>query len=116
MSRAPVRAAAVSPGRIVRVVLSAVVVLSALSVARPAAAQDLEPRAFSPTPTGLNFVALGYGYSWGNVVLDPSLLIVDGEATLHSFVGAYVRTINFFGMSGKVLLHGRVQTFPLTPP
>jgi hypothetical protein len=96
LSRAPARAAALSLG------LAALAVLVALAVARPAAAQDLEPRAFSPAPTGLNFVALGYAYSWGNVVLDPSLLITDGEAKLHTIVGAYVRTINFFGMSGKV--------------
>ncbi|MCL7966087.1 MAG: transporter [marine benthic group bacterium] len=68
----------------------------------PVAAQDLEPRAFSPAPVGLNFAALGYAYSYGNVVLDPALPISDGEADVHSVLGAYVRTIDFFGMSGKV--------------
>jgi hypothetical protein len=73
-----------------------------LGSARPAAAQDLEPRAFSPAPTGVNFVALGYAYSFGNVLLDPALPITDGEADVHSIIAAYVRTIDFFGMSGKI--------------
>ena len=67
-----------------------------------AIAQDLEPRAFSPAPVGLNFAALGYAFSYGNVVLDPSLPITDGEADVHSVLAAYVRTIDFFGLSGKV--------------
>ncbi len=74
----------------------------ALACARPASAQDLEPRAFSPAPVGLNFAAVGYGYSFGNVVLDPALPITDGKAKVHTTFAAYVRTIDFFGMSGKV--------------
>jgi len=56
-------------------------------------AQDLEPRAFSPVPVSVNFAALGYAYSFGNVLLDPS--------KVHSLIGAYVRTFSFFGMSAK---------------
>lgn len=77
-------------------------VLLGLAGARPSSAQDLEPRAFSPAPVGLNFAAAGYGYSFGNVVLDPALPITNGEAEVHSVFAAYVRTIDFFGMSGKV--------------
>jgi hypothetical protein len=72
------------------------------STVRESRAQDLEPRAFSPVPVGLNFAALGYAYSYGNVVLDPALPITDGEADVHSVLAAYVRTIDFFGMSGKL--------------
>ncbi len=36
-------------------------------------AQDLEPRAYSNSPTGLNFVIAGYGYAEGSVLTDPSL-------------------------------------------
>lgn len=72
-----------------------------LFAAGAAHSQDLEPRAFSPAPVGLNFVALGYGYSFGNVLLDPAVPITDGEATLHSLVAGYVRTIDVFGMAGK---------------
>jgi len=64
-------------------------------------AQDLEPRAFSPAPVSVNFAALGYGYSFGNVLLDPSIPLEDGTGKVHSVVGAYVRTFSFFGMSAK---------------
>jgi hypothetical protein len=52
-------------------------------------------------PASLNIAALGYGYSFGNVLLDPSLPIEDATAKVHSFIGAYVRTFSFFGMSAK---------------
>ena len=64
-------------------------------------AQDLEPRAFSPVPVSVNFAALGYGYSFGNILLDPSIPLEDGSGKVHSLVGAYVRTFSFFGMSAK---------------
>ncbi len=64
-------------------------------------AQDLEPRAFSPSPVSVNFAAMGYGYSLGNVLLDPSIPLEDGTGKVHSMIGAYVRTFSFFGMSAK---------------
>ena len=64
-------------------------------------AQDLEPRAFSPAPVSVNFAAVGYGYSFGNVLLDPSIPLEDGTGKVHSLLGAYVRTFSFFGMSAK---------------
>ena len=45
-----------------------------------AQAQDLEPRAFSPAPVGLNIVAVGYTNSQGNVFFDRSLLIEDATS------------------------------------
>jgi hypothetical protein len=44
-----------------------------LAIAGGATAQNLEPRAFSPAPVGLNFALLGYNYSEGNVLLDQSV-------------------------------------------
>ena len=70
--------------------------------ASPLVAQDLEPRSFSPVPVGVDFVAVGYGYSFGNVLLDPSIPIEDGTGKVHSALAAYVRTFSFFGMSAKV--------------
>ena len=64
-------------------------------------AQDLEPRAFSPVPVSVNFAGVGYGYSYGNVLLDPSIPLEDGTGKVHSLLGAYVRTFSFFGMSAK---------------
>jgi hypothetical protein len=66
-----------------------------------AAAQDLEPRALSPAPTGMNFAALAYGYSFGNVFFDTSVPIENADGKLHSMTAAYVRTLDFFGASAK---------------
>lgn len=65
-------------------------------------AQELEPRALTNIPVGMNFAAVGYGFTNGNILFDPSLPLEDTKANLHTMVGAYVRAINFFGMSGKI--------------
>jgi hypothetical protein len=41
----------------------------------PLAAQDLEPRAYSNSPIGLHFVLVGYAYTTGKLLTDPSLPI-----------------------------------------
>jgi hypothetical protein len=65
-------------------------------------AQDLEPRSLSPAPVGMNIVLAGYSYSHGNILTDAALPIEGLNAKINSFIGAYVRTIDFFGLSGKV--------------
>jgi hypothetical protein len=95
-SRMPPRAA-----RRGLLLLAALAFLVFAGRARDLSAQDLEPRAFSPVPVSVNFAALGYGYSFGNILLDPSIPLEDGTGTVHSLVGAYVRTFSFFGMSAK---------------
>jgi len=81
--------------------LAALAFLALCGSAPDLQAQDLEPRAFSPVPVSVNFAALGYGYSFGNVLLDPSFPLEDGTGKVHSIIGAYVRTFSFFGMSAK---------------
>jgi len=65
-------------------------------------AQELEPRAFVNTPVGMNFVLAGYGYSRGDVVFSPSSPLEDGNVETHAGVLAYVRAVDFWGLSGKV--------------
>lgn len=65
-------------------------------------AQELEPRQLTNIPVGMNYALLGYAYAAGNILLDSSLPIEDLNANLHTIIGAYVRSIDFFGMSGKV--------------
>lgn len=65
-------------------------------------AQELEPRQLSNIPVGMNYLLLGYAYGTGNILLDSSLPIEDLNANLHTGIGAYVRTIDFFGLSGKI--------------
>jgi len=63
--------------------------------------QELEPRLLTNIPVKSNVLVLGYGYASGDVLLDPAVQLEDFKATLNSFVGAYARSVKFFGMSGK---------------
>ena len=65
-------------------------------------AQELEPRSLTNVPVGLNFVFFGYGYANGNTLLDSALPLEDLNSDLHTIFAAYVRAIDFFGMSAKV--------------
>jgi len=65
-------------------------------------AQDLEPRAYSNAPVGLNFLILGYGYSKGDVAFDESVPIEDARLTAHVGLLAYARSLNVWGRAGKI--------------
>ena len=82
-------------------VMASCVVLLATAIS-PAPAQELEPRSLTSLPVGTNFAVLAYGYSRGNVLLDPAVPVEDLTATIHAFAGVYVRAISFFGLSSKV--------------
>ena len=83
-----------------------VIVLFALiaSLNRPAevAGQDLEPRAFSNAPVGMNFLTAAYAYSTGNVLLETTLPIENLTANLNIIQPQYFRVISFFGLSSKL--------------
>ena len=64
-------------------------------------AQDLEPRAYSNSPTGLNFTIVGYGYAEGSVLTDPSLPLDNVSNNTHVGIFAYATTLNVFGKSAK---------------
>jgi hypothetical protein len=72
-----------------------------LSVAT-ASAQELEPRAYSNVPVGLNFAVASYAYSEGDVATDASAPIEDAEIELHSAFLAYARAFGLLGRSGKI--------------
>jgi hypothetical protein len=65
-------------------------------------AQELEPRAYSNLPMGLNFFAAGYAHSQGGLSTDPSLPLTDAHLKIDTGVVAYVRGVDFWGRSGKV--------------
>ena len=78
--------------------LGASCLLAALTTAE---AQELEPRAYSNLPIGLNFVAAGYAYSKGGLSVDPSIPLDDAHLKIDTGLFAYVRSIDFWGRSGK---------------
>jgi outer membrane putative beta-barrel porin/alpha-amylase len=73
-----------------------------LAAAVTAQAQQLEPRTYSNTPVGMNFLLLGYGYTVGDVAFDPSVPIEDGHITVHSAALAYARSLDVWGRAGKI--------------
>jgi hypothetical protein len=76
--------------------------LALVAVATEARAQELEPRAYSNSPVGFNFVVVGYGFSQGGLVLDPSLPVRDAHLRIHTGFVAYARVLDLWGTSGKV--------------
>jgi hypothetical protein len=64
--------------------------------------QSIEPRSYSPAPTGVNFLVVGEQVSHGGVALDPSVPLVDPRLTLTGPVLAYARTFGLFGRSAKI--------------
>ena len=61
-------------------------------------AQELEPRAFSPGPTGLNIAIATLGYTTGDLVFDSSIPITGASADTWVAGGGYQR---FFGLGGQ---------------
>jgi hypothetical protein len=65
-------------------------------------AQDLEPRRWSHLPTGLSFIGIGYGFSSGDIFLDPLLLAEDVEFKLNNLAVSYVHSFEWFGKSARI--------------
>ena len=71
------------------------------AVACAASAQDIEPRAYSNAPVGVNFLIAGGVYTRGGLSFDPSLPVTDENLRTSSAVLAYARVLDLWGMSGK---------------
>src|SRR5262245_29309605 len=71
-------------------------------LAGAALAQDMEPRAYSSSPIGMNFVVVGVGQTRGGVVFDPSIPVTDVEADLNLAVVGYARSFGLGGRQGLV--------------
>lgn len=76
-------------------------ILIMLLVSSTGSAQELEPRSLTNLPVGTNFAILGYGFATGNILFDPALPLEDVQAKTHAIVGAYLRSIDFFGLAAK---------------
>jgi hypothetical protein len=85
--------------------------LSVLAVAVPllfaagrARAQDMEPRAYSASPIGTNFLAASFTNTEGSVSLDPSLPITGLQARINTYTLGYDRTFDLFGQSASAAI------------
>ena len=92
--------------RLRRCVLAAFV-WSLVSVTSEAAAQELEPRAYSANPIGVMFAGVAVIYSTGDVVLEPTSPITDVSAKV------YIATL---GAGGTFALFGRTASLAVGLP
>lgn len=70
--------------------------LAAVGTAR---AQELDPNAYSPAPTGMNIAVAAYTYNSGDLAFDASVPITDASAKINMTALGYVRT---FGLAGRL--------------
>lgn len=85
-----------------RAILFAVTAVIAIAVGPRARAQELEPRAYSPSPLGTNFFVAAVGAMSGNVLFDPTVPITDAHADIYQVTLGYGRTFGLGGHLGLV--------------
>jgi len=74
----------------------------------PSAAQEMEPRAYSPSPVGTTFFLATFARSTGGILTDPSLPVDDVEAGIDTVALGIGHTFSFFGRSaGLAILQPR---------
>jgi hypothetical protein len=73
-----------------------------LAAASAARAQDIEPRAYSNAPIGVNFLGGGYVYTRGSLATDSSLPITNPHLTTSSAVLGYGHVFELWGQSARV--------------
>ena len=76
-------------------------------VPRHAEAQEIEPRAFSPSPVGVTWVLVGAGQSTGGILTDPSLPVDDVDGEINA---------GLLGLGYSFGLFGRLATAALAQP
>jgi hypothetical protein len=91
-----------SPGPRRASMAAAVLVVAAFaSEIPPAHAQDIEPRAYSNAPVGVNFLIAGYAYTRGGIPTDASLPITDPRLHTNNAVVGYAQALDLWGLSAK---------------
>jgi hypothetical protein len=83
------------------VYLTVAVMAIAIGALPVAHAQDIEPRAYSNAPIGVNFLIAGYAYTEGAVPFDASLPVKNAQLKTSNAVLAYARVLDLWGVSGK---------------
>jgi hypothetical protein len=76
--------------------------IAALALAREASAQDLEARRWTHLPVGTNIAGAGYGYTFGDLKVDPVLRIENARVEMSTFMASYNRYFSVADMTGRV--------------
>jgi len=72
-----------------------------LSMPLCASAQELEPGAYWPIPTGLMIVTLVNSFNWGDLAFDPSAPIDEARAVIDTTAFAFTRAFSLGGRSAN---------------
>jgi len=91
-------------GFIPRTILAIAAILAGLP---PVSAQEMQPRAYLPSPVGVGFAGISYSYNAGGLLFDPSLPITDGH------VSASLPTLS---VGGTFATFGRTSQFLTVMP
>src|SRR5215472_9398666 len=81
--------------------MAALVVAAVVSDPRNARAQDIEPRAYSNAPVGVNFLIGGYAYTRGGIPTDGSLPLTNPELHTSNPVVGFAHVFDLWGLSAK---------------
>jgi hypothetical protein len=97
----PARPHASSEGGVHTVLARPLLALVIFAIPTLARAQDIEPRAFSNAPVGVNFLIGGYAYTRGSLSTDPALPVTNARLGTSSAIFAYARVLDLGGKSAK---------------
>jgi hypothetical protein len=77
-------------------------VLATLAAVTPTVrGQEIEPRAYSNAPIGVNFLIAGYAETRGGLSFDASVPLTNERLRTSNAIFAYARVLDFGGRSGK---------------
>jgi len=83
-------------------VVGALTALALLSGQSTTQAQEIEPRAYSNAPIGVNFLVAGYAYTRGGLAFDSALPLKNPQLETSSAVLGYARVLDLWGKSAKL--------------
>ena len=75
--------------------------LAVLLMPVDASAQELEPGAYWPIPSGLNIVTVVNSFNWGDLAFDPSAPIDEASAAIDTVALAFTRAFSLAGRSAN---------------
>ena len=86
-----------------------------------ASAQELEPGAYWPIPTGLNIITVVNNFNWGDLAFDPSAPIDEASARINTTAFAFTRAFGVAGRSANAgvvfpVIAGRLEGLYLGEP
>ena len=81
--------------------LKTIALVGVFSLPLIAAANDIEPRRWTPLPTKMSIVALGYGYTNGDLFFDPVLQVSDAEVKVDTVASSYIHSFSIAGKAAR---------------